>query len=137
MIFINVVLPIFLIFAAGYVLQKKFDMQMKALSEIVFYLLLPCLVFRTLYHVDIQGDLKYIVIFQIMLTIALVIIIKIIAYVKKMPPKMESAILLAVVFMNSGNYGAAFNLFAFGEMGFQLAITYWVIQSILMNSLGV
>jgi predicted permease len=137
LIFINVVLPIFLIFAAGYVLQKKFDMQMKELSEIVFYLLLPCLVFRTLYQVDIQGDLKYIVIFQIMLTIALVIIIKIIAYIKKMPPKMESAILLSAVFMNSGNYGAPFNLFAFGEMGFQLAITYWVIQSILMNSLGV
>lgn len=110
---------------------------MKALSEIAFFLLLPCLVFRTLYQVDIQGDLKYIIILQILLTTAMVIIIKTIAYIKKMTSQMESAILLGSVFMNSGNYGAAFCLFAFGQVGFELAITFWVIQLILMNSLGV
>jgi predicted permease len=99
--------------------------------------LLPCLVFRTLYQVDIQGDLKYIIILQVLLTTAMVIIIKTIAYLKKMSSQMESAILLGSVFMNSGNYGAAFCLFAFGQVGFQLAITFWVIQLILMNSLGV
>lgn len=137
MIFINVVLPIFLIFAAGYLLQRKFDMQMKALSEIAFFLLLPCLVFRTLYQVDIQGDLRDIIILQLLLTFSMVIIIKTIAYFKKMLPQMESAILLGSVFMNSGNYGAAFCLFAFGQVGFELAVTFWVIQLILMNSLGV
>lgn len=137
MIFINVVLPIFLIFAAGYLLQRKFDMQMKALSEIAFFLLLPCLVFRTLYQVDIQGDLRDIIILQLLLTFSMVIIIKTIAYFKKMLPQMESAILLGSVFMNSGNYGAAFCLFAFGQVGFELAVTFWVIQIILMNSLGV
>lgn len=137
MIFINVVLPIFLIFAAGYLLQRKFDMQMKALSEIAFFLLLPCLVFCTLYQVDIQGDLRDIIILQLLLTFSMVIIIKTIAYFKKMLPQMESAILLGSVFMNSGNYGAAFCLFAFGQVGFELAVTFWVIQLILMNSLGV
>jgi predicted permease len=137
LILIDVVLPIFLIFAAGFLLQKKFDIQLKPLSDTVFYLLLPCLVFRTLYQVDIKGDLTYIIIFQAILTIILIAIIKIIAYVKKMSSQMESAIMLGVVFMNTGNFGAPFNLFAFGQVGFQLGITYWVIQSILMNSLGV
>lgn len=137
MIFVEVVLPIFIIFAAGYILQKKFKMDDKPLSQTVFYLLLPALVFRILYQTDIQGDLKNIVIFQILLTISMVIIIKIIARLKKMSSQMESAMLLSGVFMNSGNYGAPFNYFAFGQAGFQLAITFWVFQSVLMNSLGV
>jgi malate permease and related proteins len=45
--------------------------------------------------------------------------------------------MLSTIFMNAGNYGGPFILFAFGEVAFQLAIAYWVIQSILMNTLGV
>lgn len=39
--------------------------------------------------------------------------------------------------MNAGNYGAPIILFAFGQEGFQFAVMFMVIQSILMNSFGV
>lgn len=137
MVFINVLVPVFLVFLAGYVLQKKLDLQMKSLSQTVFYLLLPCLVFRTLYNSDLLGNLKTVIIFQLILTVVLVCLVKAIVLILKMPQKIEGALLLAVVFMNAGNYGMPFNLFAFGVSGFELAVTFYVFQSILMNSLGV
>jgi predicted permease len=137
LVFLNVLAPVFLVFSAGYVLQKKLDLQMKSLSQTVFFLLLPALVFRTLYNSDLLGDLNTIIIFQLILAAALACIIKVIVFIFKMPQKLEGALLLSVVFMNAGNYGMPFNLFAFGVSGFELAVTFYAFQSILMNSLGV
>lgn len=137
MVFVNVLIPIFLVFSVGFLLQKRLDLQIKSLSQTVFYLLLPCLVFRTLYNSDLVGNLRTVIIFQLILTVILVCLVKAIVLFLKMPQKMEGALLLAVVFMNAGNYGLPFNLFAFGVSGFELAVTFYVFQSILMNSLGV
>jgi predicted permease len=76
-------------------------------------------------------------IFELILMFLLILLVKMIVWVKKDSTKRESSLILSSVFMNSGNYGAPIILFAFGEKGFQLAITFWVIQSIFMNSFGV
>jgi predicted permease len=136
-ILVEVVFPVFAIFFAGYILKKKFKFSTDSLSQTAFYLLLPCLVFRTLYEVDIKGDLKNIIIFQFFLMLFLTAIILIIGKVRKDSPQLINGLLLAVIFMNAGNYGGPFILFALGETAFQLAIAYWVIQTILMNTLGV
>ncbi|ARK29805.1 AEC family transporter [Halalkalibacter krulwichiae] len=136
-ILVEVVFPVFAIFFAGFVLRKKFGLQIDSLSQTAFYLLLPCLVFRTLYEVDIKGDLKNIIIFQFFLMLFLAALVLLIGKLRKQTAQMTNGLLLSTIFMNAGNYGGPFILFALGEVAFQLAIAYWVIQTILMNTLGV
>jgi predicted permease len=137
MIFLTVVLPTSLIFLIGYVLMKQFQLDIQTLSKITFYCLLPILVFRTLYQANLKEEIGIIFLFELILMYLLILLVKIIVWVKKDSTKRESTLILSSVFMNSGNYGAPIILFAFGEKGFQLAITFWVIQSIFMNSFGV
>lgn len=137
MIFINVVLPAFLIFLTGFLLMKKFKFDIHSFSNLTFYLLLPVLVFRTLYHADIEGAIGTIFVFEILLTIALIGVIKLVVWWRKESVRRESSLVLSAAFMNAGNYGAPVILFAFGEIGFQMAITFWVIQSVFMSTIGV
>jgi predicted permease len=136
-IFINVLFPIFAVFIIGYFIRKKFDIPINPLSQLAFLIFLPTLVFRSLYEVDIQGDLKNIIIFQVYLTIITIGLLVVLGKLRKDSPKMLNAILLTTLFVNAGNYGGPFNLFAFGEEGFQLAIAHWVVQVIIMNTLGI
>ena len=49
----------------------------------------------------------------------------------------RSAMILGGVFMNSGNYGAPVVLFRFGAVGFDYAVVMMVLQSLLMNTIGI
>jgi predicted permease len=137
MIFLNIVLPTFLVFLVGYFLMKKFQLDLQSFSKVTFYCFLPVLVFRTLYEADIKESIGIILLFEIILTFSLVGLVKLIVRLRKDTAKRESALILSSVFMNAGNYGAPIILFAFGDTGFQLAITFWVIQSVFMSSIGV
>ena len=48
-----------------------------------------------------------------------------------------TALLLTSMFMNSGNYGLPASRFAFGETGFTLGVFYFIMQSIMAQTLGV
>lgn len=137
MIFINVVLPAFLVFLVGYILMKQLQLDLTSFSKVTFYCLLPVLVFRTLYEADIKDTIGVIFLFEILLTFTLVGFVKLVVWWRKDSAKRESALILSSVFMNAGNYGAPIIFFAFGEVGFQLAITFWVIQSVFMSTIGV
>jgi predicted permease len=66
----------------------------------------------------------------------LLVLILFIGKVKKLQQPKVSAMILSGVFMNSGNYGAPIILFAFGSVGFDYAVIMMVIQSLLMNTVG-
>jgi len=50
---------------------------------------------------------------------------------------MESAFLLVTLFVNAGNYGLSVNLLAFGEATLARAIIYFVVSSLLINTIGI
>lgn len=137
MIFINVVLPAFLIFATGFILMKRFPLDIRSFSRVTFYGLLPVLVFRTLYEVELGLQFGKIIGIELLLTFLLIVVVKIWTWIRKESHVRQTALILSTVFMNSGNYGSPIILFAFGEEGFRLAIAFWVLNAILMNSVGV
>jgi malate permease and related proteins len=136
-IFIQVVLPVILIFLAGYGIQKWKKVDIKAVSTVGIYIMTPCLVFRTFYKAEINNETILMVVFSFVLLYALLIINKIYARLRKFPQSMESGLILSTAFMNSGNYGAPIILFAFGEQGFAYSVLFLVIQAIIMNFYGV
>jgi malate permease and related proteins len=134
--FIIVVLPAFLILAIGYIGQKKLKIDRKSVSTTALYLMSPFLAFRTFYTNKLSIEYLYIVLFCLTLCVTLLVLILFIGKVKKLQQPKVSAMVLSGVFMNSGNYGAPIILFAFGSVGFDYAVIMMVIQSLLMNTIG-
>lgn len=136
-IFIQVVLPVILVFLFGFLVQKWKKIDIKPVSTVAIYIMTPCLVFRTFYLSEIDMQYLYMVIFAIILLFAIIIINKVYAKIRKYPSNVESGLILSTAFMNSGNYGAPIILFAYGEAGFAFAVTFMVLQSVIMNFFGV
>lgn len=136
-LFFEVVLPVLLVFLAGFGLQKWKKLNIQSVSTTALYVFTPCLVFRTIYEKQLNMQYLDVLIFSLVLLFALITIVKITSKIKKYPQSTESGLILSTAFMNSGNYGSPVILFALGKAGFSLAIAVFVLQSITMNSLGV
>jgi hypothetical protein len=136
-LFIEVVLPVFFIFFAGYVIQKWKKLDIKSVSTVAIYLLSPCLVFRTFYQANLNREYGNMVIFSLLFLFAFILLTKLYSKIMHYTGSMESGLMLSTAFMNSGNYGAPIVLFAFGEKGFAYAVTFMVLQSVIMNVFGV
>lgn len=137
MIFINVILPVLLIFLSGYITQRKFQLDLKPISTVAIYILSPALVFRTFYKTPLDIQLMYIVVISLILLSALILLTAVTAKFCQYDKQQESALMLSTAFANSGNYGAPVILFAFGPAGFDYAVTIMVFHSIIMSIFGV
>jgi len=122
MIFLQVILPVLLIFLSGYLLQRVFKLDLRPISTLAIYVLTTALVFRTFYKTALDLQLFHIVIISLLLLGALVLVTLLTAKLFKYDKQQESAMLLSTAFMNSGNYGTPIILFAFGQAGFTYAV---------------
>nr|WP_090892088.1 AEC family transporter [Evansella caseinilytica] len=136
-IFIQVVLPVLLVFFIGYIVQIRMKIAIKPISTMAIYILTPALVFRTFYTAELNLQYMYMVVFAVLLLVALIIINKLYSRLVKYPAKVESGLILSTAFMNSGNYGAPIILFAYGEAGFVYIVSFMVLQAVIMNFFGV
>lgn len=134
---IFIVLPVFIIFAIGYMGQKLIGFDIKSISTAALYLMSPFLAFRTFYTNPLTMDYVYIILFCLLLMFVLFIIVWVTSIFMKATKSQFSAMILGGVFMNSGNYGAPVVLFAFGAVGFDYAVIMMVFQSLLMNTIGI
>lgn len=136
-IFIQVVLPVLLIFLTGYGIQKWKRLDIKPLSTIAIYILTPMLVFQTFYRAELNKQYANIVLFSLILLAVLIVCNVIYCKIKKFDQSVESGLILSTAFMNSGNYGAPIVLFAYGETAFAYAVSILVLHAIIMNFFGV
>ncbi|MGM0844905.1 MAG: AEC family transporter [Bacillota bacterium] len=136
MSFILIVVPVFIILAVGFIGQKLLNLDIKSISTAALYLMLPFLAFQTFYENELNMNYLYIVLFCVFLLFGLIIVSFIAGRMTDRPHSKTAAFVLAGAFMNSGNYGVPVILFAFGETGFQYAVIMMVIQSLLMNTVG-
>ena len=137
MVFVEVILPVILIFLSGYIVQKIFKVDIKPISTMSIYILLPALVFETFYKTPLDSQLLYIVITSLLIFLALVIVVIVVTRLSKQDTEQESALILSSAFANSGNYGVPIVLFAFGKAGINYAIPIMVFHSIIMSIFGV
>ncbi|WP_054711749.1 AEC family transporter [Bacillus sp. JCM 19041] len=136
-IFIQVVLPVCIVFIAGFLLQRAFMLDIRSISTVAIYIMTPCLVFRTFYVSPLDIEYAYMIVFALVLMFSLIFLAKCYARLRKLTVNEESGMILATAFMNVGNYGTPIILFAYGEGAFGLAVSFMVLQSILMNLFGV
>ncbi|MFD1848672.1 AEC family transporter [Oceanobacillus bengalensis] len=136
-LFFNVILPIMLVFATGFILQRIRVLDVKSVSAVCLYILSPALVFISLYDAEFNNGYVVILVYTFLLFGIMVLLNKILARIFKWSQNIESASILATGFMNSGNYGLPVVLFALGPEALPYAVFIMVIQGLQNNFFGV
>jgi malate permease and related proteins len=136
-ILIEVMLPLVLVIVCGFSLQKKSNLHLKSLSSTVMYIFLPCLTFKSLYEKEFDRSIWVTIIVYFILLFTLWLLVLIYSQLFKRDEIDKGAFFLSTIFINVGNYGSPVVLFALGEKAFQIAITIYVFQTIVLNSLGI
>ena len=134
----KVILPVFIIIALGYLLERRLSLDVRSLSRVTFYALTPCLVFSSMTRSSISGtDIWKIVSFVLLTTLTMGLFSWAVTRALRFGRAMESAFLLATLFTNAGNYGLSVNLFAFGQVGLERAAIFFTVSALLNHSVGV
>ncbi|MFP3126139.1 AEC family transporter [Ectobacillus funiculus] len=135
--FLFVLIPIFGIFAIGFIGQKRIGFDAKTISTMALYLMSPVLVFRTFYTTKFDLNYLYMTLYTFALCFALIAVVYIISFIRKYSTVETCGMILASSFMNNGNYGTPVVLLLFGAAGLNHAIILMVIQQIVMCTVGV
>jgi predicted permease len=135
--FFLILIPIFGIFALGFIGQKKIGFDTKTISTMALYLMSPVLVFRTFYTTKFDLTYFYLTIYTFALCFCLIAVVYFIAFIRKYSVKETCGMILASSFMNNGNYGTPVVLLLFGSVGLDYAIILMVIQQLVMCTVGV
>jgi predicted permease len=137
-IFVSDILPIFVIAGIGFLLARKLQANVKTLSHVVFYALVPCLGFRLLVTSHMTGpQVGRMALMAVLVTAAMGVLARVAAIPFNLKRAELSAFLLVVMFSNGGNYGLPVVLFAFGTDALSHATVYFVTSSILTYTVGV
>ncbi|MBD1381570.1 AEC family transporter [Metabacillus arenae] len=135
--FLLILIPIFGIFALGFIGQKKIGFDTKTISTMALYLMSPVLVFRTFYTTKFDLTYLYMTLYTFALCFSLIVVVYFIAFIRRYTVKETCGMILASSFMNNGNYGTPVVLLLFGAAGLDYAIVLMVIQQLVMCTVGV
>ncbi|MCF8012374.1 MAG: AEC family transporter [Clostridiales bacterium] len=137
LIIYQAILPVTLIYFIGFIGQKVFKLDIKSVSTTALYLMLPALIFRTFYDTGISKNYLYILAYVIFLSYAIILLMKVLARIKRYDKSVTSGLILSTAFMNNGNLGVPLILFAFGEKAFNYAVPIMVFHTLIMSTVGV
>jgi predicted permease len=139
-ILLNNIIPLCIMIAIGVTLQRVFQLDIKTLSKLNFYLFSPVLVFKMLYEASITGTVLLQVLLFFFVTLLLsVLLIELVLRIRKYKAGMRSAMRNSVIFYNSANYAIPLNQLVFVADAFTMSIQIIIMmmQSLLPNTYGV
>jgi predicted permease len=137
-LFSNNILPVFLAAGTGFLLGRYLNVNPKTLSQAVFYVFSPCLVFNLLTRSNLDiGDLLSSFSFCVLNVLIMGFIAWCIGRLLKLPRRMLVAVMLTSMFVNAGNFGMAVVDFALGEIALTYASVYFASNLILNYTIGV
>lgn len=136
----EIILPIFIIMAIGYVLQKKFNLDVQTLAKLNIYFLVPGFIFVRLYETDIALNLfGQVILFILIYVLILYIIGQIVGKIIGLKNGKDVSFTNSLIFFNSGNYGVPVNDLVFRGDPFAASIQVIVLmfQNIFIFSYGI
>lgn len=140
-IFINILSPIFIMIGLGFLLRKKFELSVQTLTKVQMYILIPALLFESIYKSTINGDDMMVLFgFTVALFFVLVILSSVIAKLMGLSRAKEKAFVNSVSLRNQGNFGIPLIALAFATQGSEEALSMHIIvlltTNLLLNTFG-
>lgn len=137
-IVLNNITPILLIIFFGYLMEKKFQLDVQSFSKANFYVFIPALIFIKLYETDMQFEFVRILIFGIIFVLILNFIANLIAHFRNLDDSKLNALKNSIMFYNSGNFGLPLIILVFDGLPQAVAaqIMILMVQNFVTNTLG-
>ena len=136
-ILVNIILPVVLVAAVGFVLARTLHVEARALSRTMLYFFSPALVFGSAYRTQLSGEYVSIAVFALVITALMGIVTWVLVKVMRYDRLTASGFALGVLFVNAGNYGLPLILFAYGQEGLARAALYFTMSAILTQTLAI
>ena len=137
-LFFNNLFPILLAACIGFALAKWLKINPRPLSQVIFYVFSPILVFNLITDSQLSNkDILRTLVFAILLIAGVGVITWVIGGILKFDRRTLAAVLITAMFMNAGNYGLPLTSFAFGETALAFASVFFVINAVATNTVGI
>lgn len=134
----NVLLPVMVLIAAGFLLGRLTKVASQPLLIVAFYVFQPALIFQALYSNSVSGTSASAVFTMVFVLHGVMLLVAILGgRVARWDGPKSAAAALAFTFNNTGAYGLPVLLFAFGNEGLALGVVYLVAHSALQATLAV
>lgn len=112
--------------------------DIKTASRLTFYIFSPCLVFTSLAHVEIAaGEFGKLALLTLSVSAIMAALSFLCGRALGAGRQLIASLIVASVFVNSGNYGLAANKFAFGDRGLARAMVCFVFSTVILYTVGV
>ena len=137
-VFLNVVLPIFIVAAAGAFLQRVRKLSIGPLSPVTLYLLSPALIFQAMVQADVPAGVSgRVLLAAFLFTVANGGAAFVVSLALRQSRALQAGFLLVTMFPNAANMALPIALLAFGDDGLAIAVIVFVYQALIGWSLGV
>lgn len=139
MVFFQVVAPILIMLGIGAALQIKFQFNLKALSNLITYCLMPAAVFVNIYETKVNASvMAEIVLYLVIFSICLMILGTVVSKLLKLNRDQAAIYKNSIVLINSGNYGIPVSqmLFAANPLGTSIQIIIVIFQNVITYTYG-
>jgi len=139
-ILLHTILPIAIMVIIGAGVQRAFKPDLRTLSNLIFYVFSPAIMFKMLYESDItlevagQAVLFFLVFFALLLVIAEIYI-----RLRGIKGGLSVSVRNSIIFYNSANFGIPLNQLVFAANPFTMTIQLIIMmfQNILPYTLGI
>lgn len=137
-VLIQNILPISLVASFGYLLRRRFKLDISSLSGLVFNVLSPCLVFSSLVSSQLPGrELAELVAFSIINILAMGGLAFLLTRLLGLGRMETGAVMIVAMFVNGGNYGFTLLQLRYDTDGLARGVVYYVISTIMVYTVGV
>ena len=137
-VFVNVILPIFVVVGVTWLFQRWRRLDVSVLSQTTLWLFSPAFVFSNILdqQVSLLGSVR--ITGSILLATVLMLALGyLVSKIFRYDRKSTSAFMLSTAFPNAGNMGLPVLLLAFGEAGIEVGILIFVVHAIVGFSVGI
>jgi len=136
-LFLDNILPIFIIAGLGYLAAHHFKANARVLSQLTFNIFSPCLLFHLLTKNNLAGrQVLTMILFVALLMFVSGVLSYSVGRLLNLDRSKMAGLMLASMFMNAGNFGLPLTQFAFGETALAYASLFFVGMSILTYTVG-
>lgn len=136
----DIILPVFIVMAIGFILQRKFSMDLSTLSKLNIYFVVPAFIFVKLYSTTFSASLfGYVLLFFVLLVSILYIISILFAKSLRLEKGKKTTFSNSIMFFNSGNYGVPVNdlVFKSDPLAMSIQVIVLTLQNIFTFSYGI
>ena len=137
-IFIDNMIPVLAIAAVGFFMRRRFAVDPRMISRMMFNVFSPALIFNALFIRDISGvDFLRVYGGTLLLSWTIAAISVLALRWRKIEPSEKAATLVSTFAFNGGNFGLSIVSFAFGAEALSYAVLIFVAGTTTAYTLGV